>query len=458
MYYTTKKKNTINAFIENTYSEDNPFYNSITGFQRFEIIPSFNDINDTNFKYNMTQLKSVKDRKTKGSINYYHTINDMSHLNISLGTDINKQGLKSHIYQELEGKTVLNFDQENLNNDASYSFIDNFLGVHYKLEIGKLTLRPGIVLHNYKSENSQYSTVTKVHKSMIAPSFKVYYQIGKSESIRFSYSIKNNFTNINNLAQGHILRSYNSIFRGNSNLDKSISESYSLRYFSFQSYNYTNIIASIRYSNRKYNLKSDSDITGIDAVNTLVNLSDPEESISANIGYGRSFYSLFKLNLDSRYRWSNNNGVQNSEVVNSISENQNYSTSLRTTFSEFPNISLEYDYNINEYENSGEVRVFTTSSYSADIEAIFLKSFTFRARYRYSDYESKDGSINNPSRSLTSSLFYNKKDSHWEFNVRGTNLLNNSSISKDSSSGSFISSTQNYVQPKYIIFSVRYSL
>ena len=59
---------------------------------------------------------------------------------------------------------------------------------------------------------------------------------------------------------------------------------------------------------------------------------------------------------------------------------------------------------------------------------------------------------------MDADLTYNKDGSKWEFGVGVTNLLNDQSINRDSFN-QFFSQTRMYViQPRYILFKLKYDL
>ena len=64
----------------------------------------------------------------------------------------------------------------------------------------------------------------------------------------------------------------------------------------------------------------------------------------------------------------------------------------------------------------------------------------------------------NKFRFMDADLTYNKDGSKWEFGVGVTNLLNDQSINRDSFN-QFFSQTRMYViQPRYILFKLKYDL
>jgi hypothetical protein len=55
-------------------------------------------------------------------------------------------------------------------------------------------------------------------------------------------------------------------------------------------------------------------------------------------------------------------------------------------------------------------------------------------------------------------LIYQKKDSKFEYKISGTNLLNTKSINDDSFSQFSTRTSQYTVQPRYLIFSLKYNI
>ena len=117
--------------------------------------------------------------------------------------------------------------------------------MHYRLKSGIFTLSPGFTAHAYNSKNSQFSVDYSDSFFKILPDFNAIIQLKQSESIRFNYAMRTQFTDVSKIAQGLVLNNYNSIFSGDNEIQNAISHSFNLNYFSFNLFNYTNIFARI---------------------------------------------------------------------------------------------------------------------------------------------------------------------------------------------------------------------
>jgi hypothetical protein len=134
---------------------------------------------------------------------------------------------------------------------------------------------------------------------------------------------------------------------------------------------------------------------------------------------------------------------------------QNYVFKASTNFKNVPNIELGYGYTANQLPNE----TFFTDSPTVKLDYFFLKSFSFVSEYEYFHYYNKDKTVENEYDFLSASLIYQKtKDSHWEYKLSATNILN-TKILRDNSFSQFATSDSQYtVQPRYILLSLKYNL
>lgn len=454
MYYTMNEKNIFSLALQTEYDKDKPVYNSISEQQRFEMIPALEEGENP---FNIEQIKKQTSKKLTATLDYYYVINNKSNVNLTFGALLSNQKLTSAISQTLEDGNVLNFEDTSLLNDVNYDFSDTYLGLHYKFMTGMFTFTPGVILHNYSFGNTQLGFENKDSFIKLLPDFYAKIALKKSESINLKYNITTSFTNVNNLAEGTIYSNYTTLFSGNRNLDNALYENYSLNYFSFSMFNFTNIFARLNFTKKKNAIKSSSEIIGIDRVNTRVNIDDPEDSFSASARYGRRFNTL-KVNVNGSYRLNNYNNIQNNVISKTTSQTQSYKARLGTNFKEWPNLEIGYQQTHNKFESDRSVDSYTTHRPFANLEIIFLKDFTLTADYSYYQYKNKSGSINNTYSFLSSNLYYQQGDSKWEFKLAATNLLDTKTINEDSFSELYTSSSQYFVQPRYVVLSVKYNL
>ena len=201
-YFTLNDKNIFAAEVQHLYQNEDPFYQAIQDSIPFRgVFTQINPLdpfksNDDNFdplvqsdRYNINQNKTVKSNKLDAKVDYYYVLNKMSNLNFTVGTTYSNQKFNSGIFQILDNGSKNLFNDNEFNNDVSYTFTDAFFGLHYKLKTGKFIFTPGLTLHNYNLKNEQLGTTSTQNDWMVLPDLNIVLELKKSENIQFNYGI-----------------------------------------------------------------------------------------------------------------------------------------------------------------------------------------------------------------------------------------------------------------------------
>ncbi|MDN3678041.1 carboxypeptidase-like regulatory domain-containing protein [Flavobacterium paronense] len=461
-YYTASEKNVFALEMQHLYQDEDPFYNANLASDPFTS-PTSNILGyDTaQIRTDLNQNRFVKTNKLDAKLDYYYMLTPKSNINITFGNTYSNQTFNSSMYQILDNGNSTYLANEANYNDVNYRFNDAFLGAHYKMLSGKFTFTPGISAHNYSMDNQQLGTDYKLNFTRLLPDLFVLYQIKKAETLTYNFSFTNNFTDINKLAEGYVLNSYNTLSKGNRLLENSTSQTHSLRYFKYNMFNFENIFAYATYSRTIDAVKSRFRFDGVNQASSPINSNFADEAFSAMGNYGRSFARFYKASLSANINWSKFNNLQfnpltNTDIaISNESFTQNYAIEFSTNFKKLPNIEIGYNYLINEYQGN----TFYTDKPSVKLDYFFLKSFSFVSEYEFYHYYNNDRTTENEYDFLSASLIYQKtKDSKWEYKLSGTNLLNTTSLNDDSFNQNIVRTSQYRVQPRYVILSLKYNL
>ena len=454
LYYTLNEKNIFAVEAQHMYQDEDPFYEAIRNeFAFVDIFP----VDETQDVYNINQTKNVVTNKVDAKVDYYRVLGTKSNLNLTLGTTQSHQNFNSGIFQILDNEETLGMDGSDFGNEVSFNVSDLYLGLHYKVISGIFTFNPGLTLHQFNVTNEQLGTVVEDNLTALLPDVYINAQLKKSENLRFNYRVTRSFTDVSNFAQGYVLNNYNSLYNGNRDLESALNHNLSLNFFSFNMFNLTNIFANVAYTKRIDALKSSADIIGINRVSSTINSNFEDESLSASGNYERTFGKV-KASVRGNVGWSTTNNLIDGQQRMSNSFTQNYTGALSTNFKNAPNLELGYRYTINNYENGNLETTFYTSRPYARFDASFLKSFIFNVDYDFYNYTDKDNTIDNTYSFLESTLTYQKQGSRWEYGIKGTNLLNTTTLNRDSTNDLFFTTQVYYVQPRYLLLSLKYDL
>jgi hypothetical protein len=450
LYYTQSDKNIFAFEMQHLYQDENPFYNANLRTQPFSLsgYASGQQRNDLN------QDRYVKTNKVDAKLDYYYMVTPKSNINFTLGNTFSYQDFNSHIFQILDNANRNDLNDPQNNNNVNYNFNDVFLAFHYKILTGKFTLTPGVSVHSYTMKNTQLGTEYSQNFTKVLPDFFALYQIKKAETLTYNFSLSNDFTDINQLAAGYVLSDYSSLFRGNRFLENATSQVHTLRYFKYNMFNFENIFANATYTKKVNAIKTRADFTGINQVSTPYNSNLADESFIGLGNYGRSFLKNYKASVNATFNWSKFNNIQNNQLSTTESFVQSYTIKASTNYKNLPNIEFGYNALINKYSGS----TYYTDKPFARLDYYFLKSFSFVSEYEFYHYYNGNKTVDNEYDFLSASLIYQKKDSKWEYKVAATNLLNTTYLNDDSFSQFSTRVSQYTVQPRYIIFSMKYNL
>ena len=471
-YYTLDDKNIFALEAQHVIKNEDPFYNAmLENNSNYQPTAFGLGLDSSESSFNLAQERKIKSNQLDAKLDYWNILNIKSDLNFTLGAIYSNQKFDSEIFQFLE--TGAFYPTPLINggldyNDVDYTFTDMYLGVHYRLKSGKFTISPGFTAHAYNSKNTQHDVLELDVLSDIEydnsffkllPDFNVIFQIKNSENLRLNYAMRTQFTDVTKLARGLVLNNYNSIFSGDQELQNALSHNINLTYYSFNLFNYTNVFARLSYNKSIDQIRNLTSFESVIATSSPFNSSFADETLSASGRYQRSFGKI-RGTLNAGYNYSKFNQFIQSANNPSLSENfsQNYKGSIRTLFKSAPNIEVGYSYIFSD-NNIGDIstQYYTKSPYF-DIDALILKSFTFRTNYSQTRFSNQDELINSY-KFWDASLSYRKsEDSKWEFEVKATNLLDTKSQSNSSTSNISISSSEYFIQPRFITFRFIYSL
>ena len=471
-YYTLNEKNIFALEAQHLIKDEDPFYNAILeNNENYQITATGLGLDNSLPFYNIAQEKKVRSNQLDAKIDYWNILNKKSDINLTFGTIYSKQEFDSDIFQFLSNSNENIYNPTpSINNgldfnDVSYVFNDVYLGLHYRLKSGKFTISPGFTAHSYNSENLQTESFDagslNFKKSFfkLLPDFNMIIQFKDSETLRLNYAMRTQFTDVSKIARGLVLNNYNSIFIGTQDLQNAISHNISLNYNSFNLFNYTNVYAGINYNKSIDQIRNLTSFESVIATSSPFNSGFADENLSAYVRYQRSFGKI-RGTVGTNFNLSKFNQFIQDTSRPSLSEtfSQNYNASIRTLFKNAPNIEAGMKYSVSE-TNIGdlETKYFTESPY-VEVDALILKSFTFRSNYSTTKFKDQN-SIINDFEFFDAAISYRKdKESKWEFELRATNLLDTKSQSQSNVSNISVSTNEYFIQPRFVTIRLIYSL
>ena len=452
VFYAVDDKNVISFEGSYEHQLQNPLYNLSTSQRPFASLINLADDNP----FNILQFKDITTDKQEAVLNYYRILNKTNHINFKVGNVYTSQKLTSNLAQRT-GLGDLPLNDASLINDVDYAFQDYYVGLTYKTKWGNLTFTPSLNLHYYQIENTQQGVTEMFDKTLLLPSASARYKFNSSQSLSFNYSANAEFTDIQNVAEGIIVRSYNSLFGGNPILKNSFYHNLGLNYSNFNMFSFFNLYGGINYSKRFDDISNVIQFTGLERINSPINIDAANEVLSGNLN-GSKRFDDFSINGSGRLSRSVSNNVISDIANENVSFQQTYSASISTTFFKKMNIDIGLEKTYNNYEGVNTSSKFENDKPFIKMDVKFLKGFRLDIDYEYNNYQNKASGIKSDFEILDAELSYRLGKSAWEFRVEGMNLLNTTGVRRDSFNESLISTYEYFIQKRYWLFSVVYDL
>ena len=166
----------------------------------------------------------------------------------------------------------------------------------------------------------------------------------------------------------------------------------------------------------------------------------------------------FKCTIQGNASLSDYSRVINTEIINYNSENYAYTFKTETTFDDLPNIEIGLEQRFNHFESKGFSNDFTQLNPYANLEYDFLNAFILKADYTYNFYENKNTTEINRFQIGNASLYYNKEDSPWGFELDVNNIFDVRFKNTNSFDQFIISDRRIFIQPRTALLKISYKL
>lgn len=339
-------------------------------------------------------------------------------------------------------------------NQINYQLSNPFVGIEYKFLYKKFTSTIGLFANLYELNNQYPNKKRRYNTTQLEPEIELEYDFNRSESLKFSYQLNNQFMGASEYTDRWQISSFNALYKGNALLTNLQYHSAFLRYSKYNMYAGFNTYASINYNHRNKNIRNSVTLSGIDQLYESMMVDSPQSNFSANASISKRLKKI-ELSLNGSLRWSKYTQLTNNQEVDYKQNTQSIGGGARTLFKNTPNVSLRYNKYFSQMHGSFD-NTSTSDSFTVDFDAKFLTHFLLKAEYNW--YQNSYKSEKIITKQANAYLEYHKKDTPWTFMIKGNNLLDNGIKNKISFSDFMIHNTTTYILPRAILFSVQYKL
>ena len=410
------------------------------------------------------QEKNTQEQNIDGVFKHFWEINNSNHIYSTFGNKLLIEDFFTDDSQQLDNGNSNNFNTNGFGNSVNFKLNDLFAGVHYKFRTGIFTFKQGAFLHNYNWQVNQ-QTQTNKNKWVVLPDFLAKIEFNKSKKITINYNLKTSFSDASRFANQFYLQSYNSVFKGNENLENNLYHAARIYYSRFSLYRGLMLFVNLNYNKQIQGVRNTVafDVNNTDPAQrinqflTAKLFQNPSEDLRGNIHLEKSIKNI-KYKFDVGF----NNRSYIQEIDSNLQTNKNksysYEAGFETMFDNFPTIEIGVSRDIGRFVSPLNTSKFITTQPFATIDYDFLEGFIFNFDYRKSIYENKDLGQKNTYEIANTTLSYKNKNSAWSYKISAQNLFNAQFKQSNRFSDYIVSDSKTFILPRIIMFSIGYNL
>ncbi|WP_057940227.1 TonB-dependent receptor [Algoriphagus resistens] len=449
-YHAPSDKSVFSMEVNWEKKYQNPLYDLTTNQKPFAgIMPVLDQ--ET---YSFLQNQDIKTRTVEGVINYYAILNPTNHINWSLGYTETRQELVGNVVQE---KTSTQVDMGGFENDSRFDFQDLYLGMTYKTKWKSVVISPSLYLHRYAWNDIQMEEELGDDKFLLLPGMYAKWSIKSNRSLTYRFSSHANFMDIQKLAQGLVISDYNSVFRGNRQLDNGLFFTQTLGYNHFDFFSALNLFGSLTWSRKHQDLVNTTNFIGINRILGIQNIAPVNETLTASLQADKRFQS-FKISGGGNWNNYSTNSLVDHILINNSQFAHSYFFKFTSTFMKTVEVDLGYSWDQNFYKSTNARNTFSTHSPKIEVDWDIWNGLKLNADYTYNTYLNKASNTKSEFDFFNAFLSYQGKSSPWEFRLTVWNILDTRSIRRDSFTENLISTYSYLVQPRYGLFTVKWNI
>lgn len=405
--------------------------------------------------FNFLQNAKQEVHSAKVQYKHYWVLAPLHHIYPVTGVKMHYDRYSTQDYQLLEDGEKNEFTSADFNNDLRFNFMDPYLGFQYKTQIARrLTLRPGIVYHHYLWNVKQFGEeIAKKDKAIWLPELLMEFKY-RFQSLKFNYNLESSLNGASSYANRYRLIGFNQLYKGNEDIENSLHHHLKLDYSNVNRASQTMLNASVSYTRKEKTIKSITAIEGVEQVSSLIYSNLPETNFNTFFRVSKN-WSKSSLGVSAQKGWSDFNQWINNTFLDYKSSYFSYQLSASSWKEKLPFVRASfrqvfYNTKSENYSNS-----YWTATPRIDV-SYRMGAFVLKADYDYTYNKQKNQSESYEF--FNASIYYNKEDSPWGFELRVDNLMDIKYKRSHSFSQFMIYDQWTFVQPRTAMFILSYKL
>ena len=423
----------------NWISEDNFFSPTI---------PIMDDLN-----FLVVQKEHSNTKLFNYDLKHYWIVNRKNHLYLDLGNEFLFEDRETKDFQILSNDVRNDF--QDFFNDLDSHYTKTFANIEYKRILGNLVASLVLGYQNYFWKNKQLGEENRKTASNFLPQIKFKWDFNDKEALEASYMRTTQFPNFDQFTLGNRIRSFNSVFQGNTDLKLSSSDLASLSYRKYKAYGWS-FFPTITYSKRNNSISGNSFFDGINSVFTPVNLDVENIRIEGRLRTSHN-HKYWKVVLQSEYSYSKSNTLVSNELIENISQQALAAVEFKTNYEQYPNIEAAVNTTVNVNTTGNYKNTLTRTNLDFEVD-YNVGNFQLKGDYTQTFFRNEFSHTTTNFNNINSSIFYQKENSPWGLGLKLYNIMDNRVNITSSFSSILFEENKTFTFPRSITFHVNYKL
>lgn len=287
-------------------------------------------------RYIINKIESKQSYSFDLFVKHYWTLNNKSQFDFSFRNNLRFEKIESSEFQELDDHQIIEFSDFKFGNNLSVTFRDTATDIFYKYNGKNIVLKPGISYTNFSWNFDSFGDNVKQSKYFILPKLMITIKSLFNSKITFKYMRNSYLPEISQLADRFTIVDFNKLFIGNSSLENTMSNNFSINANRFSLYRdiYYNI--SFGYSKKEKNVKNTITLESINLISSPMFSDFKDESITIN-GNIKKGINSFLFSTSWNIELAQYENIINENVFLNNSRKFRFGGSAKSIFKNAPN-------------------------------------------------------------------------------------------------------------------------
>lgn len=406
--------------------------------------------------YIINQSKSTKTNDFDILFKHYWVINRFNHIYTTVRNTFLNHSFHTKDSQKLSNGMTNDFAPSDFGNLLDFRLNDFYLGINYKFKTGKFAFDQGAFLHHYHWKLDQNSA-SQNSKWVLLPNSSTELDFSQTQKLKLDYELNASFPGAAHFANRYYLNAYNSVYKGNDNLENELFHSLNLRYNRFSTYKGLRFYANVRFIQKVKGFENAINYEGINQYIMPILLNNAQSTWNI---YGKIQKKIkridYSLGVNSGYSeyLQQLNDLLNTNYTSNVS----YDLSMKTLFDDFPTIEVGFRQSFGHYNLNRNRSRFITSEPFINFDYDFLKGFITSFDYAAFFYKNKTSKQSSTYDLANASIYYKNENSAWSYKLEVNNLFDAQYKSHNNLSSYIVSDSRTYIFSRTIMFSIGYNL